>query len=234
MDKHHEDQNSMFNAANQFFKEKMAQLNSVPALGKKIGKFTDVTGNIEAKANEFNMATSGKVKEKEDAADAMLESTFHIKSALKSLAGDAGDQATRDVASVKEWKIATMRDNDKKAYSTSIYTLALAKGTALAEYGVEDGELPLFKTRIETFGTKMAIREESAAKRTKAKKALYALFTQANLLLDDIADLMKKFRTTDPELYNEFLLASTVKARGVRHKPKDASQDGTTPQPPQQ
>ena len=221
MDKANENRNSMFKAVDQFFIERPEKIQPVAALVRKVSTFHGLCGGIDSKIKERIASSSGKTKEKQASEDAMLESTFLIKSYLTSFAEDSHNHAILDIASVPEWKLAQMRDTEQKVYATTIYELGMSNSEALAEYGLEPDDLPLLKTRIDEYATRLAQREASSGEGKGLTESLLALISDASKLLDSIDESMKRFRTKDAEFYNQYRAIRAVKDVGTRHKKTD-------------
>lgn len=220
MDKANENRNSMFTGVDQFFIEKADKIKGVPALVRKVSAFHQRCIDIDAKVKELIKNSSGKTDDKDAAEDAMLESTFLVKSYLTSFAEDPVNHAILDIASVPEWKLAHMRENDMKVYATTIYELAVANSEGLVEHGLEPDELPLFKTRIDTFISKLGARAATPGTGKGLRKSVLTLISDASKVLDGIDVSMKKYRTKDSEFYNQYRGVRVVKDVGVRHNPK--------------
>ena len=229
MNKQLENHNSMFGAVDEFFIEKAPKIEALPALKEKVLSFRQVRADIESTLKEIIRSGSGKTTAKDQAESEMLNAGFDIKSSLVTFAQDTLNHLLEEIASIPEWRLSQMRDTEQKVYCTTLYELALANQEPLTKYGVTPEEITGFKTRIDKFSTAMQTREATPAASGALRKSLDKLFTDGAVLLERIDQLMKRFRTKDPEFYNGYKSARTVKSVGIRHKPKDDSQSQPPP-----
>lgn len=226
MNKQFENRNSMFGAVDQFFIERAPKIENSSALKKKVLSFRQIRADIDSTLKAIIKSTGGKTAAKEQAETDMLNAGFDIKSALLTLAQDTSNHELQDMASIPEWKLSQMRDTEQKVYCTTLYELALANQEPIAEYDVTPEEIAAFKTRIDLFSTTMGVREATPAAASALRKTLLKLFGDGSVLLEKIDQLMKRFRTKDPEFYNGYKSARTVKAVGIRHNTEPQAQPG--------
>jgi hypothetical protein len=224
MDKQHENRNSMHKAVDTFFIERSAKIEGSKVLKETVDSFHNLCTDIDSKLEQVIKSTNGKTAAKQQAQDEMLGSAFDIKAALLVFAGSTSNHTISDLASISDYRLARMRDTEQKVYCDSLYEAAMANLGTLADYEVTQEEAAAFRQRIDRFAATLGSREATPAEAKALRESLFMLFDNATAVLETIDELMKRFRTKDPEFYNAYKSARMVKDVGIRHRPEAVAQ----------
>lgn len=231
MDKNHENKQTMNLSVLSLFDEKASKIADFTALKARVEDFRKTVQAVKDKSLDVEQATAGKTRDKWDAEEALFEVLLPAKGALASLARKTGDNAMLEKASISEWGLRRMRDTDLVTASTELQELAEKHASELADYQVTASEIADLKSKIEAYHSSIGGRESSVANRVGSRLTLKALFNETNAILEDIDDMMERFRTKDAEFYDQYFSARQVKQTGVRYRPEPAPTQQAAPQP---
>ena len=230
MTRQHENKLTMYFAIQTFLENNAAKIGGLAALVTVVGLFKALVTKIKDKMKEIDQAATGKTKVKAEAEEALLDELIPAISALGAYAHAEGKTELEAKADVSESTFRRMRDTEVVPKATGLADLLEQNIAHLADYGVTAEAVASVRVKIEAFASSIGEKESGISERTGARKALFDLFDEADVLLERRLDpLMENFRKKDLELYNSYGNARSIKKLGIGTSAAPAATP--TPQP---
>jgi len=145
-----------------------------------------------------------------------------VRAALFALALELGNVELQKKMELSERQFRALRDPEQIDYAKTILAEALTFEKELEESGVTKAILDDLDAHISGITNAKAKRDHSQLLRTNSTSDLEILFSTTRAFLKKTLDsLMEPFRISDPQFYNEYLLARQIKHLGIRHNKPD-------------
>lgn len=228
MDNYHEDMNSGFHAIDEFFIEKPAELELVPAMKRKAAAF-HVDYTALSKRIEELEKTKGTTNAKNDAEENMLIYLLRIRSNLKSVLREKKDLVNLAEIDLSDTDIREKRDTELNVFAEKVYTLAGANAEPLVEFKVTAEVLAAFRSVIDNYSTRLGKSIAGPQQKREKRIAIFTMMKGLKTMLEDMDDTVESYKELDKDFYNEYCALRPVKAMGVRHRKADEAP--SEPQP---
>jgi len=230
MNKTQENKRTMYESILSLLTVNATKTATVPAFAVSEAAFRSIVARIEAKSQQYNNATAGKVKAKQDAEAKLIAATLAMAAALFAYGRKQKDAEMKAKADISETALRSMRDTELITQSNAILALVNSNLQALADYGVTQAVASEFQAKIASFTAALGSRESSVAERVGARTSLGDLFKQADeLLAEELDQLVELLRASEPQFHTEYFAARVVKDLGTRHR---AQASGDAPAQP--
>lgn len=229
MNKSEENSLTMLHATWSILNANMEKL-SLPALRTAVGDFEALLTKVKDLVQQTMTATAGKADTKANCREVLQEELMVVARAIQAYGHRIEDPEIVGKARVVKSELQYLRDTQLVGRAFTIHELGVEKPAELADYGVTQDRLESLKRRIDAYQEALGDRESSVARRKGARLSFRAYMEQAKELLENEVDnLMADFKKSDPQFYNEYIEARSVKKVGLRHKGQPAAEAATPP-----
>ena len=189
---------------------------TIPALARAVadlGKATTSVGDIlkETALPTGGSATRGVSAGKAACLEALVPAAYIIAAALHTYAVDNADADLAALTDVAESDLDKMNEPDLVAFCSKISTVASEMVDELKDYDVVQADLTALDKQIQAYAKSCPKPRQKVARNSATNQALPRLFQQARHTINKrIHKLMAKFKTTEPDFYNEYLTARKI------------------------
>lgn len=155
----------------------------------------------------------------------LIQLITKISVGLLAHAAATNDTKLKLSASVSEWDLKNMRENDLVIKAKAIYDLALPLAESLAIWGVTKADIDLLAIDYAGFKQKTPDNRNLRAQSTLATTTLKEKIEQGRILLKEKVDpMMQTFKSINPTFYAEYSVARTVVERAAGHSKSDEAE----------
>jgi hypothetical protein len=125
-------------------------------------------------------------------------------------------------AATTETRLRAMRDTELGSYGSEIADVAAGNSQGISPVGITAEKIADLKAKAEAYTTSIGARESSIAGRKGARGALNEFFSNIDeQISEEIDNYMELIRPAEPEFYNKYYAAKTIKETGVRHRQEE-------------
>jgi hypothetical protein len=223
MIKHEENKLTMYLGVKSVLEKNASRTDTMPALGASVAQFASTIEAIQGKAQEFDLAVTGKTQTKQDAEEDLIDELMPAVAALAAYAHSRRDSELLEKAALTVTAIRRLQDTEVVTKANGVLDLLQAQASKLADFGVGADTIANLKSRIEGYAAALAQKESGYSERVGMREALTDLFDEADTVLSKQIDtLMQHFRKRDTEFYNAYFGARSIRDLGERRKEKGA------------
>ncbi len=203
----------------------------LPAFVAGVTRFNSIVSEITALA-QTQASRLGATNEKAYALAALGDAAFEVGAAVHAYAVAQEDYALEGRVDFSRSSIVLGREASVVSRCRDIQAVATEHVAELADYGITTAKLTALKKKIDAFEAGMTKPRQQVAESSAATIALAERFKEADEVLNKCLDkLVFQFKTSGPELFNEYQTArSVVDIRGGR-KANNAVTPNPTPAP---
>jgi hypothetical protein len=153
--------------------------------------------------------------------ETLIKIAFKMASGLTAFASRNGNIELKSKIDYSEAELIDLRQNKLLEAANEIYALALMHQSAIIPFGIEPTDLEQLKGLIEQFRLNIPEARNVVGSRQSAGKSMRQLFSQSDMLLEDQLDRMiEKYRSSNPDFYEEYKIARMIVDYGIRHEKK--------------
>lgn len=190
-----------------------------PALKAAVRDFETLIAKVKELVQQTMTATAGKVDAKASCRAALVKELMVVAKSVQAYGHRVGNAEIAGKAHVVKSELDYMRDTKLVAKAVTIYELGVNGPKDLGDYGATTAKLESLKGRSDAFEAALGDRESSVARRKASRSSFRAYMDRAKeLLKEEIDNMMADFKRSDPEFYNEYVEARSVKNLGLRHR----------------
>ena len=207
-----ENQLTMYKAVDNFLHTQTDKLTSIPVMSTLTQHLSDNITEIEKIHSAHQSVARGKASEKLFVEDALVEQLVAAASGLYVYAVEKGNMNVRDVVKVTPSQLKRMRDTELLVKAQTIGGYLDQFANELGDYGVTSAMIESLKQATAAFDEALGATESSAATKTTQRSRLSAAFDKNDDLLQHRLDpMMEVFRTSDRDLYNEYVNVRVIR-----------------------
>ncbi len=184
---------------------------TLPAMNESVVQYRAILAQIRDTSVQREVATTGLTQTKLTKKQRMADLALELGSAAFAYASKQKDQTLKAVFDYSMTDLRYISDNASIDRSQVIHQEVGKILVALADYGITAVELDSLQTAITDF--KNAIGEKGSTKGTGVvnTQRLVDLFRQADRLLrEELDKVMLRFRKSNAEFYDAYIVSSTV------------------------
>ncbi|MBK6876397.1 MAG: hypothetical protein IPG99_08065 [Ignavibacteria bacterium] len=114
--------------------------------------------------------------------------------------------------------LISIRDDDLVIFLNALISDTEANKDELADYAINDQTIAGFIQKFNSYFKAVSSKERVAAEKRAAIQSISGNFRYADELLRSLDKLVEKYRNIDPEFFNGYKSARTIKDLGMRRK----------------
>ena len=180
---------------------------------------TQIAGLDHAYAEE----TAGGNTTKEQAETNVITSALIVAGGLLAHASTINDAKIKEIASVTEYSLRRLRDNDLSTSAHLILNAAKTKLADLTVWGVTETIVDKLESDVDTFDKSIPSGTASKSESKQTRTELKAKIKEAKALLKDHLDpMMLPFKTINPTFYGQYENARQVIDTAASHPGEDS------------
>jgi hypothetical protein len=220
MNKREETKYSMFRAIDEVFKKNEKMTAVIPALNESIAEFRKYFYNLSELNEQYLSVAKGANSEKHNAQEIMIEEIVKIKGILYVLSRKIKDENLKAVADQSITDLRKMRTNDMLSRAK----ILLQKTNEFIDklkvmYPGIDEDIKKFAEVIDNYEKALGSKENKNQEGHLARKNLELAFSEIDEIVnEDIDNLMEIVKGKDPDFYNQYQDARTIRDLGSRKK----------------
>lgn len=219
---------SMYKTVQKFGSQEAASFTAVPIIATTFADLNTLIGQVGKAAKQQGAKTKGITLSKAQQKKQMAELAVVVSGTVSAFATKTGNQELKSAMQYTFSEVNKQTDADSATTCDLIYDKALPFLPDLADYGLTTSTLADFRACIDTFEDLIGKRRGSVGTKTAATQDLDELFAQTDTLLKEVLDkLLQPFKSSNPNLYNQYLSARQVIDLGGRSKPDDLNAGGS-------
>jgi hypothetical protein len=210
---------TMYKAVKAFFTKWKTVMQSILAFAAEETKFYSLLDDIDAKASERDIAGAGTYTARDAASESLIDILLAVGAGLVSYAGKKKLADVKEIATLKPSKLERLPDVELKVKAKAIYDLAAQYATDLAAYNVSAEKIAALQSAITAFVKASEAIASGASGTSGAVKSLKDLFLETDdLIKDQFDNFVKTLKTTQPQLFTEYLTARHIHDLGGSQK----------------
>lgn len=214
----------MLQSVDQFLTKNESFIHNKPSLVTAHQQLQSINADIFELNQKQSISTTTETKVKGNQKKEMIQLIMKVTGAMAAHAASTDDVKLKMTATVSEWELKNMRENDLVIKVKYIYDAALPLAAALATWGVTQADLDLLSTDFAEFKQKTPDIRNMRVQSTQATATLKDKFDEGRALLNDKLDpMMLPFKTLNPAFYGEYHSTRAVMGRAAEHKSKDTT-----------
>ena len=214
-----ENQFSTFTVLDGFLTTNSAVVATIPAFQRVHQSFSLKLTDIKRVDGGRQSIKAGKSEIKANAKNELAESVYQLASSLHTYAHEHNKPEILNRVEKSEAYFRRMRDTALILEAQDLVKFTLGIETELAEHGLTAEEIATIPTLVAAYETALKDLGTSGAEGTSATKSVYQLMNEAKEIVDNQLNIYaEKFKTKNPDFYNQYITASKVVNYGVRHE----------------
>jgi hypothetical protein len=191
--------------------------NLFPALAAKFATLITRVGNVVALAAQQEQPLEGKLRDREQALDAAVETTVIVAGAVLSYARTCRlhDLAVQVRRTRTEFR--RRRRTERTSIAQRVHDVAAPLAVELVDYGLTAGMLEELQETIDATAQAVTAPVSARAEKKVSTRQLARAFTEVEQLLAQIDPMLLKLGKIDPTMHALYLAARKVfKRTGAR------------------
>ena len=220
----------MLQSVDQFFTKNESIIHDKPSLVAAHTLLKSINDDIFSLNQKQSIKTTSETVVKGIQKKQMIQLIMKVTGGMAAHAAATDDVKLKMTATVSEWDLKNMRENDLVIKVKYIYDAALPLAAPLATWGVTQTDLDLLGADFAEFKQKTPDIRNMRVQITQATVTLKDKFDEGHSLLNDKIDLMMlPFKNLNPAFYGEYHSTRAVMGRAAGHKSKDTTVGDVTP-----
>jgi len=216
-----ENQFSTFTILDGFLATNAVIVATIPAFQRAHQKFTLKLEDIRKVDSGRQSIKAGKSEIKTKAKNELAEAVYQLASSLHTYAHEHDKPEILNRVEKSESYFRRMRDTSFILEANDLVKFTQGIEADLVEHGLTAEEIASIPTLVTAFETAMKELGTSEAEGASATKSVYQLIGEAKDIVENQLNIYaEKFKTKNPDFYNQYVSASKVIASGVRHEKK--------------
>jgi hypothetical protein len=220
---------TMYKAVTAFFAKWKTVMRSILAFAEEETRYYSLLDDIDAKAGERDNAGAGTYTARDAASESLIDLLLAVGAGLVSYASKKKLTDVKEIAKLKPSKLERLADVELKVKAKAIYDLAVQYATDLAAYNVSAEKIAALQSAITTFTKASEAIAGGASGTSGAVKSLKDLFLETDdLIKDQFDNFVRTLKTTQPQLFAEYLTARRIHDLGGSQKETPAPAPAAT------
>ena len=217
MNTHEKNKMMMFNATGAVLDRYEEVVNAMPPLAEARARFNGSVADISQRNSKYLGVIEGAVAAKNNSLDDLVERVFRLGNAVFSIGRKTGNEQYKSAGNVSIADLNHMRETDVELHCSKIAGIAKECADELSIFGVTAEEIEAFNKALETYRKMVDSKEVKTAESRAARKSLYECFDKADdILANDIDTLMELVKISNPDFYNQYRAARSIRDLGGR------------------
>jgi len=158
----------------------------------------------------------------------LVQHLTKVAAATGAHAAAIADPKLKLTATVSDWELQNMRENDLVVKAKTIYDAALPVVSSLATWGVTQADLDTLNADFTGFKQKTPAIRNIQVSSTQATANLKVKLKEGKTLLKETIDaMMLPYKNLNPVFYGQYLDARSIVERAAGHATKEAASKDT-------
>ena len=226
MDRKEINLSDMLQSVDQFLSKNVTQFQHQAALVQAHIQLHGINDDIFTSSQVQAVDNTVDTKLKGNQKTELIELTMKVSAFLIAHAAASGDTKLKLSATVSEWDLKNMRENDLVIKAKAIYDLAFPLMELIIPWGMTQADLDLLGTDYAGFKQKTPDIHNQRGESTQATATLKEKLREGKALIKEKIDpMMQPFKVLNPTFYAGYVIASTIVDRAAGHATKDATPD---------
>ena len=214
-----ENQFSTYTVLDGFLTTNSTVVTTIPAFQRAHQSFSLKLADIKRVDGGRQSIKSGKAEIKTKTKNDLAEAVYQLASSLHTYAHEHDKPEILNRVEKSEGYFRRMRDTALILEAQDLVKFTQGIETDLVEHGLSAEEIAAIPTLVTSFENAMKDLGTSEAEGTSATKSVYQLMNEAKEIVDNQLNIYaEKFKTKNPDFYNQYISASKVVNYGVRHE----------------
>lgn len=211
----------MLQSVDEFLTQNASLIQNQPALGSAHTRLHDINEEIFDLNQRQSVSTTTETALKSFKKKEMIQILLKVTGAMAAHAAATDDSKLRLTATLSEWELKNMRENDLVIKAKAIYDSALPLLDKLIPWGITQADLDLLGTDYAEFKQKTPENRNQRAQSTQATATLKEKLHEGKTLVKEKIDpMMLTFKVLNPSFHAEYVVASTIVDRAAGHGSK--------------
>lgn len=146
----------------------------------------------------------------------LIATTISVSERLVALATNTKDVVLKEESRITASELGKISNNNCYTECKKIYDYAQEHKVALAAYGVTDDLLQSFHDSLSSFDSLIPAPKREEDEKKMATSEIAALFTETDLIMEDMDAVIKVISDSHPELVSQYFLARKIGKPGYR------------------
>ena len=217
-----ENQFSTFTILDGFLATNTVVVGTIPAFLRAHQNFTLKLEDIKKVDGGRQTIKAGKSEIKTRTKNELAAAVYQVASSLYTYAHEHDKPEILNRVDTSEGFYRRMRDTALLLEAKDLVKLTQGIESELVEHGLTAEEIASVPTLVTAFENAMKELGTSEAVGTTATKSVYQLMGEAKDIVENQLNIYaEKFKTKNPDFYNQYISASKVVDHGVRHEKKE-------------
>jgi hypothetical protein len=178
---------------------------------------TEIESKGQTQATDTQIETTLKNRDR----NALTGITLRVVAAMGAVATTNSDIRLKITADVSKTDLNRMRENDYDTKINAIYQAALPFANELASWGVTLADIESLNTSVTDLTHQAPTNRNIQIKTKQATTEIKAKISETSALLHDTLDaLLLPYKTLNPTLHGEYVIARTIIHTAATHRRK--------------
>ncbi|HQU86846.1 MAG TPA: carboxypeptidase-like regulatory domain-containing protein [Pyrinomonadaceae bacterium] len=202
---------TMYRTSEQILDANSALTATITALATAIAAFKAIIAQIGETDELVGANLTGIAADKENSKQFLAQFASDIAAIIKAYASATKNQILKAEINFPVTKLTRLRDESLTTACRLIHTRTVENAAELKDFGITNSKITELDTAINEYTAKTQNPRTAVVKRSTQTANLVQLFKQADeILKDQIDGLMKNFRTSNPDIYNDYTNAREI------------------------
>ena len=213
---------NMFGTTGTVLEKNRALYSANTVLTSYVDQFLAINTAIAGLNVAYADESTGSSTTKQEAEAAMIASALIVAGGLLAHASTINDAKIKEIASVTEYSLKRLRDNDLSTSARLILNAAKPILSSLTVWGVTETNVTQLESNLDIFDASIPSKAATNASTKQTRTDLKAKIKEAKALLKDHLDpMMLPFKNLNPTFYGQYENARQVIDTAASHPGED-------------